>query len=112
MQRKLLGIISVDSDATVQLLIINTAFVKYLRRKIGVQCSSEPGFIDFQQAYDSVSREFLYNILIEFCIPMKLVSIIKLCLTEMYSRVRVCKNLPTRFLLGMVRNMEKFYRHC
>jgi len=31
MQRKLLGIISVDFDATGQLLTIYSAFVKYLR---------------------------------------------------------------------------------
>jgi hypothetical protein len=31
-------------------------------------------FIDFTKAYDSVRREVLYNILIEFGIPMKLVS--------------------------------------
>jgi len=35
----------------------------------------------------------LYNILIESAIPMKLVRLIKICLTEMYSRVRVGKNL-------------------
>jgi len=33
----------------------------------------------------------LYNI--EFGIPMKLVRLIKMCLTETYSRVQVCKNL-------------------
>jgi hypothetical protein len=32
MQRKLMGITSVDLDATGQLLIIYTAFVKYLRK--------------------------------------------------------------------------------
>jgi len=50
-------------------------------------------FIDFKKAYDSVWREVLYNILIEFVIPMKLVRLIKMYLTEMYSRVRVGKNL-------------------
>ena len=35
----------------------------------------------------------MYNILIEFVIPMKLVRLIKMYLTEMYSRVRVGKNL-------------------
>jgi len=35
----------------------------------------------------------LYNILIEFGIPMKLARLIKLCLTETYSIVRVGKNL-------------------
>jgi hypothetical protein len=35
-------------------------------------------FIDFKKAYDSVRREALYNILIEFGIPMKLVGLIKM----------------------------------
>ena len=53
-------------------------------------------FIDFKKAYDSVRRKVLYNILIEI-IPMKLVRIIKMCLTEMYSRVWVGKNLSNMF---------------
>jgi purine nucleoside phosphorylase len=43
-------------------------------------------FIDFKKAYDSVNREVLYNILIEFSIPMKLVRLVKMCLSETYSR--------------------------
>jgi len=39
MQKKLLGIINVDFDATGQLLIVYFAFVKYLR-KIGIHWSS------------------------------------------------------------------------
>jgi hypothetical protein len=34
-------------------------------------------FIDFKKADESVRREVLYNILIEFGIPMKLVSSLK-----------------------------------
>jgi hypothetical protein len=45
-------------------------------------------FINIKEANDSVRREVLYNILIEFGIPMKLVSLIKMCLTEMHSPVR------------------------
>ena len=54
-------------------------------------------FIDFEKAYDSVRREILYNILVEFDVPRKVVRLIKICLTETYSRVRVGKNLSGRF---------------
>ena len=39
----------------------------------------------------------LYKILIEFGIPRKLVRLIKMSLTETYSRVRVGKNVSDRF---------------
>ena len=39
----------------------------------------------------------MYNILIEFGIPKKLVRLIKMCLTETYNRVRVYKILPEMF---------------
>jgi len=54
-------------------------------------------FIDFKKSYVSVRREVLYNIIIEFGVPQKIVMLIKMCLTEMYSRVRVGKNLCDRF---------------
>jgi len=54
-------------------------------------------FIDFKKAYDSVTMEFLYNILIEFGVPMELVRLIKMCLTETYSRGRVVNNLCEMF---------------
>jgi len=37
-------------------------------------------FVDFKKAYDSVRREVLHYVLIEFSIPMKLVRLIKMCL--------------------------------
>ena len=54
-------------------------------------------FIDFKKAYDSVRREVLYKILIEFGNPKKLARLIKMSLTETYSRVRVGKNVSDRF---------------
>ncbi|KAJ4435933.1 hypothetical protein ANN_18555, partial [Periplaneta americana] len=46
-------------------------------------------FLDFKKAYDSVKRAVLYDILIEFGNPKKLVRLIKMCLSETYSRVRI-----------------------
>ena len=46
---------------------------------------------------NSVRREVLYKILIEFGIPRKLVRLIKMSLTETYSKVQVGKNVSERF---------------
>ena len=81
-----------DFNATGQLLIVYSAFVKFLRKKWEYNEAVHHLFIDFKKAYDSFRREVLYIILIEIGIPMKLVRLIKI-LTEMYSIVRVGKNL-------------------
>jgi hypothetical protein len=54
-------------------------------------------FVDFKKACDSVRREVLYNILIEFGVPLKLVRLIKMCLKETYGKVRVGKHLSDNF---------------
>jgi len=54
-------------------------------------------FIDFKKAYDSVRGEILYNVLIEFGIPMELIGLIKMCLSASYSRVRVGNILSDTF---------------
>jgi len=66
MDRKLLRII-VNFDATDRLLIIYSAFVKYLR-KMGIQWSDASAIYSLKKAYDSVGMQVLYNILIEFSI--------------------------------------------
>jgi hypothetical protein len=44
---------------------------------------------------ENCRRGALYNILIEFGVPMKLVRLIKMCLNETYIKVRIGKHLPT-----------------
>jgi hypothetical protein len=91
---KLLGIISVGFDVTNQLLIRFSAFVRYWRKNWSTM---RQYIIDFKKAYDSVRREVLYNILIEFGVTMKLVRLIKMCLNETYSKVRIGKHLSDSF---------------
>ena len=78
MQRKLLGIINVDFDATGQLLTIYSAFIKYWRGEWEHNEAVHQLFTDFKKAYDSVRTEVLYNILMESGTPIKLVRIIKM----------------------------------
>jgi hypothetical protein len=54
-------------------------------------------FIAFKIAYDSVRREVLYNIPIEFGVSVKLVKLIKMCLYELYRKVRIGKHLSDVF---------------
>jgi hypothetical protein len=69
-------------------------------------------FIDFKKACDSVKREVLYNILVEFGIPKKLVRLIKMCLNETYRKDRIGKLSLTNFLFRLGWNKEMLYRHC
>jgi hypothetical protein len=46
-----------------------------------------------KKAQDSVRREVLYNILIEFWIPMKLVRLIKMYLNDIYGKAHIGKYL-------------------
>jgi hypothetical protein len=58
-------------------------------------------FIDFKKAYDSIKREVLYNILLEFGVPKKLVRLIKTCLNETYGKVSIGKFCLINFLFRM-----------
>ena len=58
-----------------------------LQKKWEYNETVEQLFVDFKKAYNSARMEILYKILIEFGIPMKLVRLIKMCLTDAYSRI-------------------------
>jgi len=77
----------------------------YIRQIIGKkwECNGtvQQLFIDFKKAYDSIKREVLSNILLEFRLPKKLVRLIKLCLNETYSEVRIGKFFLINFLFRM-----------
>ena len=62
-----------------------------LEKKLEYNRTLHQLFVDFKKTYDSDRREVLYNILIEFGIPMKLKRLIKIRLSETYSSVRVGK---------------------
>ncbi len=69
-------------------------------------------FIDVKKAYHSVRGQVLYNILMEFGIPKKLIRLIKMRPTETYSRVRVGKNLSDMFPIKNGLKKEMLCRHC
>jgi hypothetical protein len=76
---KLLEIIIMGFNIMDQLLISFIAFVRYWR-KYG--STMRHLFVDFKKAYDSVRREVLYSILIEFGVPMIVARLIKICISE------------------------------
>jgi hypothetical protein len=88
MQRKLLWIINVDFVATDHTFCRLQVLEKEWENNEAVHQL----FIYFKKVYDLVWKEVLYNILIEFGVPMKLVRLILMCLNETYSTVRVGKH--------------------
>jgi len=62
----------VDFDATGQLTDRIFLIRQILEKKLEYNEAVHQLFIDFKKAYHSVRREVLYNIPIEFGIPMKL----------------------------------------
>jgi hypothetical protein len=88
-----MDVISVGFNITDQLLISLSAFTRYCRKSGECKKTVHQLFIDFKKTYDSVRLEVLYNILIEFGIPMKLVRLIEMCLNEKF------KHLSGSFLI-------------
>jgi len=70
-----------------------------------------PVLKDFKQAYNLVRKEILYNILFEFCIPVKMVMLIEMCVHEAYSRVRLGKHLSDTFPIRNGSKKEMPYRY-
>jgi hypothetical protein len=79
----------VGFTVTDQLLIRFLLFNRSAREKWEYNETTHQLFIDFKKAFVSVRKEVLYNILIEFGVPMKLVRPINMYLNETYSKVRL-----------------------
>jgi hypothetical protein len=71
--------------------LVNFATFKNLRAKSTIfpHRNIHQLFIDFKNAFDSVRREVLYNILTDFGVPM--------CLNQTYSKVCIGKHLSDSF---------------
>jgi hypothetical protein len=69
-------------------------------------------FIDYKKAYDSIKREVLYSILLEFGIPKKLVRLIKMCLNETYRKVHIGKLLSHKFPIQNGLKQGDALSHC
>jgi hypothetical protein len=66
----------------------------------------------FKKAHDSVRREVLCNVLIEFGISMKLARLMKMCLNETCGSVRIGKHLSDVFPIKNGLKKEMIYGHC
>jgi hypothetical protein len=75
----------VDFDVIVQLIITWLAFIRFCK-KIGAEWDTALQlFIDCNKSYYYIRIEVLYNICIEFTVPLKL-GLIKTCLNETCSK--------------------------
>ena len=70
MQRKLLGIISVDLEGTCETSDHINFICQVLRKKWKHNAAVNRLLTDFKKFYDSVSKDGLCNITSEFVIPM------------------------------------------
>ncbi|PSN37775.1 hypothetical protein C0J52_15856 [Blattella germanica] len=68
-----------------------------LEKKWEYNCTVHQLYVDFKMAYDSIKREKLYSIVMNFGIPKKLVRLIGMCLNGTKSRVRVGKQVSYIF---------------
>jgi hypothetical protein len=84
----------VDVDVTGHLLISFIAFVRYWRKYGSIKRVYQI-FVDFKKACDSVGWEVLYDILIEFGVPIKLYMrrLIEICLKKIQNKFSIGKNL-------------------
>jgi hypothetical protein len=96
MQTKLFGIISVGFDITDQ-LPIRFLHLSDIGEKMGYSETLHLLFMNFMKANDSVRREVLYTVLIEFGVLMRLVTLLKMCLNETYSKTHIGNHLSDKF---------------
>jgi hypothetical protein len=95
-----LAIISVGFNITDRLLIRSFAFFRYWRKKKWEYSDTvHQLFLGNKKSCDSVRREVLYSILIEFGEPLKLVRLIKMCLNQSYNKVYIDKYLADNFCI-------------
>lgn len=99
---ELVGIIIMDCGVIDELLIKYSAFVKYLNRKNGNTVGHTQLYVDFKKTYDLVRRKVLCNILIEFCIPIQLVMLIKMCINQTYRKAQRGNICVMHFLVRLV----------
>jgi hypothetical protein len=72
----------------------------YIRQEVETRWEYNGTVHQLKKAYESVRREALYSIVIDFGIPRKLVGLIKMCLNETYSRVRIGQTFSLLFRMA------------
>ena len=58
----------------------STIYLANTGKEVGIQYGRMSAFIDFEKPYNSIKREYLYDLLIKFGVLKLLVILIKTCL--------------------------------
>jgi hypothetical protein len=94
---KWLGMISVGFNVTDKLLIRFSAFVRHQGKKMGVQWDSTSAIHRLQESLRFSEEGSIVQYSHRVWAPMKLVRLIKMCLSETYGKVRAGKYLSDNF---------------
>lgn len=68
-----------------------------IQKSYAMNTETDHLFIDFKQAYDTIDREQLWGIMVEFGFPFKLIRLLKATLTDVKSCVKVDGQLSEAF---------------
>lgn len=69
-------------------------------------------FVDYKQAFDGVNREKLKKVLIEYCVPPKIMRLTRLVLKEPRSGVKIRGQLSGEFQINEVVRQKECCRPC
>ena len=69
-------------------------------------------FVDFKQAFDSIDRYKLYQVMEDMKIPYKLITVVKMTMKNTTARVKVTNTLNNSYLMQVLGRVTAFLPPC